>query len=125
MQTSPACRSPPNKARGIVRAAAYSANINEACVGADSPGTKYCGRTIPTMEKPVATRTLIAVTTDASRIAFSVVIDSSDLTSAGSRNSRPQTDTTVPARGLRLGAGSLPVIRSRKDILHELFNRSR
>jgi hypothetical protein len=32
---------------------------------------------IPTMEKPPATRTLIAVTTEASRIAFIVVIDSS------------------------------------------------
>jgi hypothetical protein len=29
------------------------------------------------MEKPVATRTLIAVTTEASRIAFIVAIDSS------------------------------------------------
>jgi len=29
------------------------------------------------MEKPVATRTLIAVTTEASRIAFIAVIDSS------------------------------------------------
>src|SRR5271170_5769227 len=63
-----------NKARGIVRAAAYIANINDACVGTDSTGTRYCGLTIPTMEKPVATRTLIAVTTEASRIAFIVVI---------------------------------------------------
>jgi hypothetical protein len=60
-----------------VRAAAYIANINDACVGTDSTGTRYCGRMIPTMEKPLATRTLIAVTTEASRIAFIVVIDSS------------------------------------------------
>jgi hypothetical protein len=32
---------------------------------------------IPTMEKPLATRTLIAVTTEASRIALIVAIDSS------------------------------------------------
>jgi hypothetical protein len=60
-----------------VRAAAYIANINDACVGTDSAGTKYCGWMIPTMEKPLATTTLIAVTTEASRIAFIVVIDSS------------------------------------------------
>src|SRR5271154_5649934 len=64
-----------NKARGIVRAAAYIANINDACVGTDPVGTRYCGRMIPTMEKPLATRTLIAVTSEASRIAFIVVID--------------------------------------------------
>jgi hypothetical protein len=66
-----------HKARGIVRAAAYIANINDACVGTDSAGTRYCGRMIPTMEKPQATRTSIAVTTEASRIAFIVVIASS------------------------------------------------
>src|ERR1700739_4390063 len=66
-----------NKARGIVRAAAYSANINDACVGTDPAGSRYSGRMIPTMEKPLATRTLIAVTTEASRIPFIVVIDSS------------------------------------------------
>src|SRR5271155_1463954 len=66
-----------NKARGIVRAAAYSANINDACVGMYPAGTRYCGRMIPTIEKPLATRTLIAVTTEASRIAFIVVIGSS------------------------------------------------
>jgi hypothetical protein len=32
---------------------------------------------IPAIEKPLATRTLIAVTTEASRIVFIVVIDSS------------------------------------------------
>jgi hypothetical protein len=60
-----------------VRAAAYIANINDACVGTDPTGTRYCGRMIPTMEKALATRTLIAVTTEASRIALIVVIDSS------------------------------------------------
>jgi hypothetical protein len=64
-----------NKAKGIVRAAAYIANIKDACVGTDSTGTRYCGRMIPTMEKPLATRTLIDVTTEASRNAFVVVID--------------------------------------------------
>ena len=66
-----------NKARGIVRAAAYIANSNDASVGTDSAGTRYCGRMIAAMEKLLATRTLIAVTSEASRIAFIVVIDSS------------------------------------------------
>src|SRR5271163_2773167 len=65
-----------NKASGIVRAAAYIANSNDASVGTDSAGTRYCGRTIAAMEKQLATRTLIAVTSEASRIAFVVVIDS-------------------------------------------------
>jgi hypothetical protein len=60
-----------------VRAAAYIANSNDASVGTDSAGTRYCGRIIAAMEKPLATRTLIAVTSEASRIAFIVVIDSS------------------------------------------------
>jgi hypothetical protein len=38
---------------GIVRAAAYIANINDACVGTDPAGSRYCGRMIPTMEKPL------------------------------------------------------------------------
>jgi hypothetical protein len=106
-----------NKARGIVRAAAYIANINDACVGTDSAGTRYWGWMIPTMEKPLATRTLIAVTTEASRIAFVVVIDSSR--TLGCKQVQP-----VPAR-LSLSVGSFPVIRSRKNFLHELFKRSR
>src|SRR5260370_14398586 len=53
------------------------ANSNDASVGTDSAGTRYCGRIIAAMEKPLATRTLIAVTSEASRIAFIVVIDSS------------------------------------------------
>ena len=60
-----------------MRAAAYSANINDACVGTDPAGSRYCGQMIPTMEKPLAIKTLIAVTSEASRIAFIVVIDSS------------------------------------------------
>ena len=60
-----------------MRAAAYNANISVVYVGTDSAGTKYCGLTIPTMEKPLATRTLSAVTTEASRIVFIAVIDSS------------------------------------------------
>jgi hypothetical protein len=43
-------------------------NANGHCI--------HCGRMIAAMEKPLATRTLIAVTTEASRIAF-IVIDSS------------------------------------------------
>jgi hypothetical protein len=58
-----------------VRAAAYIANSNDASVGTNSAGTRYCGRMIAAMEKPLATKTLIAVTTEASRIAFIAVID--------------------------------------------------
>src|SRR5260221_12403138 len=61
-----------NKARAILRAAAYIANSNDASVGTDSAGTRYCGRMIAAMEKPLATRTFIAVTSEASRIAFVV-----------------------------------------------------
>jgi hypothetical protein len=57
-----------------VRAAAYIANNNDASVGTDSAGTMYCGRMIA-IEKPVANTTLIAVTSEARRIAFIVVID--------------------------------------------------
>src|SRR5580658_5912708 len=72
----------------------------------DSTGTRYCGRMIPTMENPLATRTLIAVTTEASRNAFVVVIDSS-------------------LWGLSLSAVSLRVIRGHKNIPHKCFKRSR
>jgi hypothetical protein len=48
-----------NKARGIVRAAAYIANSNDASVGTDSAGTRYCGRMTAAVEKLLATRTLI------------------------------------------------------------------
>ena len=58
-------------------AAAYIANSNDASVGTDSAGTRYYGRMMAAMEKPLATRTLIAVTSEASRIVFIVVIDSS------------------------------------------------
>src|ERR1700689_4689247 len=97
-----------NKARGILGAAAYIANSNDASVGA-AAGTRYCGLMIAAMEKPVATRTLIAVTTEASRIAFIAVIDSSL-----SEQARPG-----------LNARSLLFKRRRKCILHKLFNRSR
>ena len=56
-----------------MRAAAYIANSNDASVGTDSEGTKTCGRMITAMEEQLATRTLIAVTNEASRIAFVVV----------------------------------------------------
>ena len=58
-----------------MRAAAYIANINDACVRTDSAGTRYCGRMIAATEKPLAIMTLIAVTSEASRIAFIAVID--------------------------------------------------
>ena len=66
-----------SKARGILGAAAYIANSNDACVRTDSAGTSYCGRMIVAIENPLATRTLIAVTSKASRVAIIVVIDSS------------------------------------------------
>jgi hypothetical protein len=65
-----------NKAREILGAAAYIANSNDPSVGT-AAGTRYCGLMIAATEKPVATRTLIAVTAEASRIAFIAVIDSS------------------------------------------------
>src|SRR5271154_4581049 len=92
-------------ASGILGAAAYIANSNDASVRTDSVGTRYCGRMIAAMEKPLATRTLIAVTTEASRNAFVVVIDSS-------------------LRGFSLSAVSLRVIRGHKNILHKSFKRS-
>jgi hypothetical protein len=51
------------------------ANSNDASVGTEPAGTTDCGRKIAAMEKPLATRTLIAVTSEASRIALIVVID--------------------------------------------------
>src|SRR5580658_3025804 len=59
----------------MVRAAAYMANSNDASVGMESAGTTASGRTIAAMEKPLATRTLMAVTSEASCIALIVVID--------------------------------------------------
>src|ERR1700739_2471501 len=89
-----------NKARGIVRAAAYNANINDACVGTDPAGRRYSGRMIPTMGKPLATRTLIAVTSEASRIPFIVVIDSS-LWVSSSEHRRVDLTTCVRATPAR------------------------
>ena len=60
-----------------MRAAAYIANINDAYVGTDPAESRYWGRMTPTMEKLLATRTSVAVTTEASRNAFIVVINSS------------------------------------------------
>jgi hypothetical protein len=57
-----------------MRTAAYIANSNDASVETDSVGTRYCGRTIAAIEKPLATTTLIAVTSEASCIVFVVVI---------------------------------------------------
>jgi len=53
-----------------VRAPAYIAISNDASVGADLAGTRYCGRIIAAMEKSLAISTLIAVTSEASRIVF-------------------------------------------------------
>src|ERR1700674_5770494 len=52
-----------------MRAAAYIANSSDASVGMEPAGTTTSGRKIAAMVKPVATRTLIAVTSEASRIA--------------------------------------------------------
>src|ERR1700688_662824 len=59
-----------NKASGIIRAAPYIANSNDASVGIEPAGTTTSGRKIAAMVKALATRTLIAVTSEASRIAF-------------------------------------------------------
>src|SRR5260221_6038361 len=56
------------KGRGIVRAAAYIAKMNEASVGASPAGRIDFGLTSPAIENPAATRTLIAVTSDARRM---------------------------------------------------------
>jgi hypothetical protein len=62
-----------NTAKGILGAAEYIASSSDASVGT-ATGTRYCGRMIAAMEKPLATRTSIAVTSEASRIAFISVI---------------------------------------------------
>ncbi len=60
-----------------MRAAPYIANSNAASVGTEPGGTTTSGRKTAAMVKAVATKTSIAVTTDASRNAFVGVIDSS------------------------------------------------
>src|ERR1700746_4024861 len=50
------------------------ANSNDASVGMEPTGTTASGRKIAAMEKPLATRTLIAVTSEASRIAPIVIV---------------------------------------------------
>src|ERR1700723_3786032 len=56
---------------------------------------------IPTIENPLATRTLNAVTTEASRIAFIVVIDSSFWVGSSERGWSDLTNCvrTTPVRG--------------------------
>jgi hypothetical protein len=66
-----------NKARGIVRAAAYIANNQRRLRWDVSRRDQVLRTDDPRDRKPLATRTLIAVTTEASRIAFVVVIDPS------------------------------------------------
>jgi hypothetical protein len=51
------------------------AKSSDASVGMEPAGTTASGRKIAAMEKPLATRTLIAVTSEVSRIAIIVVID--------------------------------------------------
>ena len=53
-----------------MRAAAYIANSNDASVGTDWAGTRYCGRSLLRDGSSLVTRTLIAVTSEASRIAL-------------------------------------------------------
>src|SRR3979490_2596244 len=57
-------------ASGMVRAAAYMANIDEARVATSPPGSMDSGLTSPAMEKPPATKTSIAVIQEARRIVF-------------------------------------------------------
>jgi hypothetical protein len=56
------------KASGMVRAAAYIAKMNAASVGTQPVGNIEFGRTSPAIENPDATKTLIAVTTETSRM---------------------------------------------------------
>jgi hypothetical protein len=55
-------------ARGMARAAAYIAKMNEASVGAEPVGSTDFGLTSPAIENPAATKTLIAVTSEAIRM---------------------------------------------------------
>jgi len=59
----------------LLRDRAYMANSNDASVGMEPAATTVPDGRSPRWEKPLATRTLIAVTSEASRIAFIVVID--------------------------------------------------
>jgi hypothetical protein len=52
----------------MVRAAAYKAKMNEASVGMALAGSIDFGLTSPAIENPHATKTLIAVTSEAIRI---------------------------------------------------------
>src|ERR1700676_213408 len=52
----------------MLRAPAYIAKIIEASVGAYPAGSIDCGLTSPAIENPPATKTLIAVTSEAMRI---------------------------------------------------------
>ena len=58
-----------------MRAAAYRANRVDDSVGIEPAGSTDCGLTSAAMEKPLATKTLIAVTSEASHTTFVVVID--------------------------------------------------
>jgi hypothetical protein len=59
-------------ASGMVRAAAYMANINEAGVATAPAGSMASGLTSPAMENPLATKTLTAVIQEARRNAIAV-----------------------------------------------------
>jgi len=56
------------KASGSVRAAAYMAKMNDACVCAEPAGRTYSGLKSPAIENPLATRTFKAVIADARRM---------------------------------------------------------
>jgi hypothetical protein len=53
----------------MVRAAAYRANMNEAFVGTSLAGSSDVGLMSPATEKPTAVKTLMAVISEATRIA--------------------------------------------------------
>jgi hypothetical protein len=57
-------------ASGMVRAAAYMANMAEASVGLQCAGSIEAGEISPAIENPPATMTLTAVITDARRMAL-------------------------------------------------------
>jgi hypothetical protein len=97
-----------SKASGIMRAAPYIANSNDASVGIEPAGTTTSGRKIAAMVKPLATRTLIAVTSEASRIAFIVVI-----------GSRPDPLGRFPVV-CRVASDDMSDSRERKMIAHYL-----
>jgi hypothetical protein len=87
-------------ASGMVRAAAYMANMEEACVGMQFAGSIEAGEISPAMENPPATMTLTAVITDAMRMALGeeecvVMVRGSGMKMDGRTSSRRKGDARV------------------------------